>query len=450
MWGRLNRLAPVASLVANQAKVQVRHLNIHEYLSHELMKKHGIRTPKGGVADTPDQVAKLTADLGGEAVVKAQVLAGGRGKGHFDNGFQGGVHLVSSPEEAHEIATNMMGAKLITKQTGEEGLPCNKLLVVEKLKIIEEYYFAILMDRVTMGPVVVASSEGGMDIEGVAAETPELIISTPVSLEKGLSEEMALEIANKVGFPPQAKAAAAQEMLRLYNLFLEKDATMVEINPMGIDSYGDVICLDAKFNFDDNANYRQPDIFALRDTSQENPLEVTAHLHDLNYIGLDGDIGCLVNGAGLAMATMDIIQLFGGKPANFLDVGGGATAGQVESAFRLITSDENVTCIFVNIFGGIMRCDVIADGVIRATQTLNLQIPVVLRLQGTRVEEAKAMIAASPLDIISADDLDTAARKAVKISKIVKLAREENLGVSLRNIHSLAPLEDGDQYITID
>ena len=328
----------------------------------------------------------------------------------------------------------MIGNKLITNQTGEEGRICEKVLVVEKMGIKAEFYFAILMDRATSGPIVIASSEGGMDIETVAAESPESIHTESIDINVGMTEAQAEVIAKAIGMPDVAVQDAAEEMLRLYNLFIDRDATMVEINPMALSSEDQVICMDAKFNFDDNAAYRQGPVFELRDFKQENPLEVTASEYDLNYIGLDGQIGCLVNGAGLAMATMDIIELNGGSPANFLDVGGGATADQVEAAFKLITSDPNVNCILVNIFGGIMRCDVIAEGVIRATRNLNLSTPVVLRLQGTKVEEAKAMVAASGLDIVSTDDLDTAARKVVLMSKIVSLAKDEALQVSFSNI----------------
>jgi len=443
--------SPLASVVGSAARPalrkldagQARALNIHEYLSHDLMKEYGINTPKGGVASTPEQAARVATDLGTEVVVKAQVLAGGRGKGAFANGFQGGVHMADTPAEAAEIAENMIGELLITKQTGAAGRICEKVLVVEKMGIAQEFYFAILMDRATNGPCVIASSEGGMDIEGVAAATPELVHTTPIDINVGMTKEQSETIAAQIGFPDDKVVEAGGEMMTLYDLFIKQDATMVEINPMALaseDHGGAVICMDAKFNFDDNAEYRQKETFALRDTAQENQLEVTAAEDDLNYIGLEGEIGCLVNGAGLAMATMDIISINGGKPANFLDVGGGATADQVESAFKLITSDPQVKCVLVNIFGGIMRCDVIADGIIRAARNLALTQPIVLRLQGTKVEEAKAMIAGSGLDIISTDDLDTAARKAVLISKIVDLASTEELQVQFKNIFK--PVDD--------
>merc|ERR1719272_370260 len=430
--GGLGRLARPS--LGSAATIQTRNLNIHEYMSHQLMQDCEIKTPRGAVAASVQQAVQVAQDLGTEVVVKAQVLAGGRGKGAFDNGFQGGVHMAATPEEAGELAGQMIGNNLITKQTGEEGRICEKVLVVEKMGIKAEFYFAILMDRATSGPIVIASSEGGMDIETVAAETPESIHTESIDINVGMTEAQALVIAKAIGMPEVAVDDAAEEMMRLYNLFIDRDATMIEINPMALSTDDQVICMDAKFNFDDNAEYRQAPVFELRDYAQENQLEVTAAQHDLNYIGLDGQIGCLVNGAGLAMATMDIIELNGGSPANFLDVGGGATAEQVEAVFKLITSDPNVSCILVNIFGGIMRCDVIAEGVIRATRNLNLNTPVVLRLQGTKVEEAKAMVAASGLDIISTDDLDTAARKVVLMSKIVELAKDEALQVSFSNI----------------
>jgi succinyl-CoA synthetase beta subunit len=341
--------------------------------------------------------------------------------------------MADTPAQAGELAGKMLGNQLITIQTGAAGRPVNSVLVVEKMGIKSEFYFAILMDRVTNGPMVIASSEGGMDIEGVARDFPDSIYKQAIDINVGMTEEQAKVIAANIGFPEATVAEAAGEMLKLYNLFISQDATMVEINPMSLASDDSVVCMDAKFNFDDNAEYRQKPVFELRDFTQENPLEVTAAKSDLNYIGLDGEIGCLVNGAGLAMATMDIINLNGGEPANFLDVGGGATVEQVESAFRLITSDPKVNCILVNIFGGIMRCDVIADGVIQATRKLTDCPPVVLRLQGTKVNEAKAMVAASGLDIISADELDLAARKAVLISQIANLAKTEDLNVSFKN-----------------
>lgn len=305
------------------------------------------------------------------------------------------------------FSEKMLGHKLITKQTGSGGRICNAVYIVERLFARREYYFAILLDRVTQGPVIIASSQGGVDIEGVAAENPEAIITMPIPLKTGLTKDMALDVAQRMGFSPKVQDQAAESFMNLFKIFNERDATMVEINPMAEVSTGDVVCMDAKFGFDDNADFRQKEIFAMRDFTQEDPREVAAHKvcclswvslcagwtycakptfilqWNLNYIGLDGNIGCLVNGAGLAMATMDIIKLHGGDPANFLDVGGGANAEQVTEAFKIISSDPNVSAILVNIFGGIMRCDVIAQGIIAAVNQLGLRIPLVVRLQGT-------------------------------------------------------------------
>lgn len=427
-----NQGLPLAA--AGVAVTQTRNLNIHEHFSHQLMRKYGVNTPKGGVGDTIDDVRSIAENFDPDGcVVKAQVLAGGRGKGHFDNGFKGGVHVVDSSEEAARIAESMLGRRLITKQTGDRGRPCNQLMVVEKVQIAQEYYFAILMDREANGPVLVASSEGGMDIEAVAAATPDAIIKRPIDIMAGMGLDDGLAVAKEIGVPEESQEKAAKQMLALFDLFTSHDASMVEINPMALLKNGDVMCMDAKLNFDDNAEFRQHQLFKLRDETQEHPLEVTANKHDLNYIGLEGSIGCLVNGAGLAMATLDIISFFGGKAANFLDVGGGATAEQVEAAFRLITSDPEVKCILVNIFGGIMRCDVIADGVLRAAAKLDLKIPVVVRLQGTMVDEAKAMIAKSRLDIVSTDDLDDAANKACKIAQMMTIARDIDVTISVND-----------------
>ncbi|KAJ1988405.1 succinate--CoA ligase beta chain [Dimargaris cristalligena] len=431
---RFSRLAmPTTGRISFQtpaAAIGKRHLSIHEYLSMGLLNKYGIKTPRGEVAKTPEEAYQAALKLGtDDMVIKAQVLAGGRGKGTFDNGLKGGVRTIYSPNEAKSFAEKMLGHTLVTKQTGAAGKVCNAVYVVERKYVRREFYFAILMDRATQGPVVVASSQGGVDIESVAAENPEAIHKLPVDLQKGLQRADAVRLAEQIGFSKQCVEDAADSMLNLYKLFVAKDATMVEINPMAESAQHEVLCMDAKFGFDDNADFRQPDIFGLRDVTQEDPREVKAHEFKLNYIGLDGDIGCLVNGAGLAMSTMDIIKLNGGEPANFLDVGGSATAQQVTEAFKIISSDSHVSAILVNIFGGIMRCDVIAEGIITAVNQLSLNIPLVVRLQGTNVEEAKKLIASSNLRIIACDDLDEAARKAVQLSKIVKLAKKANIQV---------------------
>jgi len=348
---------------------------------------------------------------------KAQVLAGGRGKGSFDNGFKGGVHVLKTAQEAKEAAKKMLGAKLITKQTGAAGKPCDTLYICEKKSVAKEFYFAVLMDRATTSPMIVASSQGGMDIEAVAAKSPEAIIKVPVSLQKGLDAKTALDLAKKLGFSSKAQQEASDIMVKLYKLFIERDATMVEINPLGETSDGRALCMDCKINFDDNADFRQAEVHDLRDTAQEDPREVTAAKHKLNYIGLDGNIGCLVNGAGLAMATMDIIKLHGGDPANFLDVGGGATEDQVKEAFKIITSDKRVKAILVNIFGGIMKCDTIAAGIVAAAKEMKLELPLIVRLSGTNVERGQQILKDSKLPIIAAQDLDVAAKNAVAAIK---------------------------------
>jgi len=413
---------------------QRRALSIHEHLSMGLLQQYGVKVPRGAVAKTASEAEKIARDLGSEdLVIKAQVLAGGRGKGHFDSGLKGGVRVVYSPEEVKMFADKMLGHKLITKQTGAGGRICNSVYVVERLYVRREYYFAIIQDRATQGPVLVASSQGGMDIEQVAAESPDAIVTHPVDINKGLSQSEARSVAQKLGFTGEALDQAAETFLRLYKIFIEKDATMIEINPLAEIHNGDggstVMCMDAKFGFDDNAEFRQKDIFALRDTTQEDHREVAAAKWNLNYIGLDGNIGCLVNGAGLAMATMDIIKLHGGEPANFLDVGGGASAEQVTEAFKIISSDPRVSAILVNIFGGIMRCDIIAQGIITAVQQLGLNLPLIVRLQGTKVEEARQLIRESGLRMFAVDDLDEAANRAVALSRIVGMAREVGVKV---------------------
>ncbi|XP_046853113.1 succinate--CoA ligase [ADP-forming] subunit beta, mitochondrial-like [Xenia sp. Carnegie-2017] len=407
-----------------------RHLSLHEYQSIQLLDDAGVLTPKGGVAETPQQAYEIADTIGAEdLVLKAQVLAGGRGKGTFEGGLHGGVRIVFSPEECKEFASRMLGKKLFTKQTGEKGRICNKVLICERLYSRREYYFAITMERSFMGPVLVGSHQGGVDIEKVAAEHPEAIFKEPVDIFKGLSLEQASKFARTMGFSESCVPAAADAMMKLYQIFIDKDALLIEINPMAEDSLGRVVCMDAKLNFDDNASFRQDDVFQKRDWTQEDEREVEAASFNLNYIGLDGSIGCLVNGAGLAMATMDIIKLHGAEPANFLDVGGGATAKQVSEAFKLITADSKVHAILVNIFGGIMRCDVIAEGIVAAANQLELNIPIVVRLQGTRVEDAKAIFTTSDLRILAVDNLEEAAKMAARLSNIVELAKQVSVDV---------------------
>eukprot|EP00696_Hemimastix_kukwesjijk_P010064 gnl/Hemi2/22649_TR7558_c0_g1_i2.p1 gnl/Hemi2/22649_TR7558_c0_g1~~gnl/Hemi2/22649_TR7558_c0_g1_i2.p1 ORF type:complete len:387 (+),score=183.47 gnl/Hemi2/22649_TR7558_c0_g1_i2:159-1319(+) len=381
------------------------------------MKKFGLNTQRGDVASSPAEAEKVAASLKcNEIVVKAQIHAGGRGKGHFNTGFKGGVKLCATPKEAGELAGKMIGNKLITNQTSAEGQPCHKVLVLQSADIYKEMYLAVVLDRAHYGPVIVASEKGGMDIEQVAHEDPNAVHFQPINISVGLTQADAQNIARKLTASKPVDAATLDEITnqvtRLYKLFIETDATQVEINPFAFTNQG-VLNVDAKINFDDNAAFRQKEIFAMRDTSQEDPRDVAAAKYDLNYIGLDGNIGCLVNGAGLAMATMDIIKLEGGNPANFLDVGGNASEKQVTEAFKILTSDSQVKAILVNIFGGIMKCDIIAQGIIAACRAVNLQVPLVVRLAGTNSEIGSKLLNESGLAITAAADLGDAAKKAV-------------------------------------
>merc|ERR1712168_1685264 len=351
------------------------------------------------------------------------------GQGAFMKSQKGGVQLVYDAKEAANAASDMIGDYLVTKQTGAEGRICNSVMITERKYTRKEFYLAFMNERAFSGPVLIASSEGGVNIEDVAAKNPDAIIKVPIDINEGFKTESAKDAAKRIGIPSARVDEVAEILINLYALFQSKDATMVEINPFAEDSQGQYFCLDAKLRFDDNAEFRQKEVFGQRDWSQEDPAEVEAANYNLNYIALDGDIGCMVNGAGLAMATMDIIKLHGGSPANFLDVGGGATADQVKEAFKIITGDPKVNALLVNIFGGIMRCDVIAEGIIAAARELNLTTPIVVRLQGTNVDEAKVMIGSSGLKILPVDNLDEAARLACKLSKIVAVAREAHLDV---------------------
>ncbi len=389
-------------------------MNIHEYQARELFEKFSVAAPRGKVASTPEEAEAVARELGTDKiVVKAQIHAGGRGKGTFTNGFKGGVHLCSSPEEVKEMASKMLGQTLVTIQTGPAGRLVNKIFVAEAAEISKELYIAILLDRASSEPVIIASTEGGMDIEEVAAHTPEKIFRESVNPLLGLQPFQTRKIAKALGLAGKQAAQGAKLIAALYKCFLECDCSMVEVNPLVITPKGDVQALDAKFNFDDNALYRHPEIVAMRDEAEEDPREVEASKFGLNYIGLDGNIACLVNGAGLAMATMDIIKICGGEPANFLDVGGGATKEQVTAAFKIIMADPNVRGILVNIFGGIMRCDIIAEGVLAAVQETKLSIPLVVRLEGSNVELGKKIINESGLAVISADTLADGAQKIV-------------------------------------
>ncbi|MEP6586690.1 MAG: ADP-forming succinate--CoA ligase subunit beta, partial [Candidatus Udaeobacter sp.] len=375
-------------------------------------------TTRGRVAATLDEAEQIARELGDiDIVVKAQIHAGGRGKGTFKNGFKGGVHVRKTPDEIRDVAAKILGQILVTHQTGPAGRLVNKVLVAESADIAREIYFAVLLDRATAAPLIVASTEGGVEIEAVAAKSPEKIIQEPIDPLAGLQPYQARKLASQLGFESSQLKNASKLFDGLYRTFIAYDCSMVEVNPLVVTNKGEVLALDAKFNFDDNALYRHPEIAAMRDIAEEDPREVEASKHGLNYIGLDGNIACLVNGAGLAMATMDIIKFYGGEPANFLDVGGGATEEQVTEAFKILIADKKVKAILVNIFGGIMKCDVIAQGIIDAAKTVKLSVPLVVRLEGTNVERGKQLLKESGLALIAADDLADAAQKVVGAAK---------------------------------
>jgi succinyl-CoA synthetase beta subunit len=391
-------------------------MNIHEYQGKELFRKFGVATPRGFPAFSVDEAVEAAKKLGGPVwVVKAQIHAGGRGKG-------GGVKLARSLDEVRSLATKMLGMTLVTHQTGPQGRVVRRLLVEEGADIGKELYAALVVDRVLQRVVLMASSEGGMDIEEVAAKTPEKIHKAAIDPMKGLEDARAEEIANKIGVPANLVPQARDLFKSLYRCFDQCDCSLVEVNPLIVTGDGRVVALDAKLNFDDNALFRHPDIVAMRDLDEEDPAEVEASKFDLNYIQLDGDIGCLVNGAGLAMATMDTIKLFGGNPANFLDVGGGATTEKVTEAFKIMLRNPKLAAILVNIFGGIMKCDVIASGVVAAAKQVGLKVPLVVRLEGTNVDLGKKILADSGLPIISANDMGDAAKKVVAAAKGVAVA----------------------------
>ena len=386
-------------------------MNIHEYQAKELLKKFGVVVPKGGVAFTPDEAVKVAEWLGGPVwVVKSQIHAGGRGKG-------GGVKVVKSLDDVRAEATRMLGMTLVTHQTGPAGKEVGRVYVEDGCDIARELYLSLLVDRATSRVTVISSTEGGMDIEEVAEATPEKILTVTIDPVTGMSGHHARNIAFVLGLEGKQVSSAVKFLLAMYKAFIDLDASMVEINPMVVTGAGEIIALDAKMNFDDNALYRHPEIEAMRDESEEDPAELEAGKYELNYVKLDGNIGCMVNGAGLAMATMDIIKLYGGEPANFLDVGGGATKERVTAAFKIILSDKNVEGILVNIFGGIMRCDVIAEGVVAAAKEVSLHVPLVVRLEGTNVELGRKILADSGLPIQSGENLADGASKIVKAVK---------------------------------
>ena len=386
-------------------------MKIHEYQAKAILAKHGVPVPRGEVAFSAAEAGDIARRLGGSVVVvKAQIHAGGRGKG-------GGVKLARSPGDAEKIAANMLGMTLVTHQTGPEGRVVGRVLVEEGLQMQRELYLSLLLDRAAGKPVMMASAAGGMDIEEVAAKTPEKIVRVYIEPGVGL---VPFE-ARQLGFAIDLDGTQMNKFVRLatalYEAFVATDASLVEINPLVVTQAGDLLALDAKMNFDDNALYRHADLKDLRDLGEEDPLEIEASKFSLNYIHLDGNIGCMVNGAGLAMATMDIIKLAGGEPANFLDVGGGANAEQIRNAFKILTSDRNVRAVLINIFGGILRCDVLAQGVIGAVKELGVRVPIVIRMEGTNVEEGKRLLEQSRMNFTTADSMDEAAERVVQLAE---------------------------------
>jgi succinyl-CoA synthetase beta subunit len=395
-------------------------MNIHEYQAKMLLARYGVAVPKGGVAYTPEEAMAVAKDLPGPVyVVKSQIHAGGRGAGRFKDDPQGkgGVRIAKSVAEVGAEAKRMLGHVLVTKQTGPAGKDVKRLYIEEGADIKRELYLGLLIDRASSRVTIMASTEGGMEIEEVAAQHPEKILKVVIDPVQGFQPYHGREIAFGLGLAGPQVGSCVKFLAALYDAFTGLDASVVEVNPLVVTGQGTIVALDAKVNFDDNALFRHKDVEELRDEDEEDPAETEAHKHELNYIRLDGNIGCMVNGAGLAMATMDIIKLYGGAPANFLDVGGGATKERVTAAFKIILSDENVEGILVNIFGGIMRCDVIAEGIIAAAREVSLHVPLVVRLEGTNVELGKKILAQSGLPIVSANDLADAAQKVVAAVK---------------------------------
>ncbi len=384
-------------------------MKVHEYQAKQILKKFGVNVPEGDVAETPQQARQIAERLGRPVVVKAQIHAGGRGKA-------GGIKLASTPEEAEKAAAELLGKKLVTHQTGPEGKLVRKVLVEEASKIKKELYVGIVVDRAKEAVVVMASPEGGVEIEEVAATHPELIFKEYVHPATGLAVFQARKLAYRLGLEGNQVKEATKFILGLYRAFEETDASLAEINPLILTEDGQVLALDAKMNFDDNALYRHPDIAQLRDIHEEDPLEVEASKYNLNYIKLEGNVGCMVNGAGLAMATMDIIKYYGGEPANFLDVGGGANEEQIKNAFKILMSDKNVKAVFINIFGGILRCDRLARGVVNAAKEIKVELPIVVRMEGTNVEEGRKILTESGLNIKVASTMAEGAELAVKLA----------------------------------
>lgn len=381
-------------------------MKVHEYQSKDIFRQFGVPVPRGGLAETPQEAARVAAEIEAPVVLKAQVHAGGRGKA-------GGIRMASDPQEAERVAGEMLGMCLVTHQTGPQGVLVRKLLVEEASKIERELYLGMVIDRAAEMPVMMASEAGGVDIEEVAAHTPEKILKVYVDPVTGFRPFMGRRLAYGLRLDGPLARPAGEMMAALYHAFVEKDCSLAEINPLVVTANGRLLALDAKLNFDDNALYRHPDVVEMRDTSEESPLEVEASAHGITYIKLDGNIGCMVNGAGLAMATMDVIKLAGGEPANFLDVGGGASAAQVSNALKILMADAQVKAVLINIFGGITRCDVVAQGILEAARGLKIEVPVVIRLAGTRVKEGMDLLASSGLPFTLATDMADGARKAV-------------------------------------
>jgi succinyl-CoA synthetase beta subunit len=386
-------------------------VKIHEYQAKSVLARFGVTVPRGEVAFTSQEAGEIARRLGGNiAVIKAQIHAGGRGKG-------GGVKIAKSPDEAEQLAKQILGMTLVTHQTGPEGRKVGRVLIEEGLQIERELYLSIVIDRASASPVIIASAAGGMDIEEVAAKEPEKILREQIDPGTGVIPFQARKLAFGMGLGPGPANKLVKLLDSIYKAFIETDASMIEINPLILTKAGDLLALDAKVSFDDNALYRHPDLRDLRDLGEEDPLEVEASKFSLNYIRLEGNIGCMVNGAGLAMATMDIIKLAGGEPANFLDVGGGANAEQIKNAFRILMADRNVKAVLINIFGGILRCDVLAQGVIAAVQELGVRVPIVIRMEGTNVEEGKRLLRESGLNFTTADSMGEAADKVVSLAR---------------------------------
>ncbi len=389
-------------------------MKIHEFQAKQILREAGVAVPKGVVARSPQEAAAAFKELGGPiAVVKAQIHAGGRGKGTVKDSQQRGVQLVKSADEAAKVAGNLLGKSLVTIQTGPEGQVVRQVLVEEGCDIARELYLGVVVDRAMAGPVLIASQSGGMNIEDVAAKTPELIFKEPFDPEAGLQPYQARKMSALLGLKGNSIRAAEKFLRSLCRVLVWKDGSLVEINPLVVTKSGELVALDAKMSFDDNALFRHPELLEMRDFAEEEPTEVRAQKAGLSYVKLDGTIGCLVNGAGLAMSTMDIIKLHGGEPANFLDVGGGANTEQVTEAFRILLSDPNVKAVLVNIFGGIMRCTTIANALVEAYKTVGFNVPLVVRLEGTEVEQGRKIIATSGVNIITADGLTDAAKKVV-------------------------------------